>query len=119
MLFDGGYYERARSVLASYREVHFANFLQRLEFLYRKGRILHGLKSYEAALDQYEATIELGKNHSAFYACNAALQAGLIEEKRGNSERARQYFERCLTLNPDDYRTGLHHQAKAGLSRLN
>jgi tetratricopeptide (TPR) repeat protein len=118
LLFDGGYYQRAYNAVASYRTIHFSTGLQQLEFRYRKGRILHGLAQYDAALEEYRATIALGKDYTAFYACNAALQAGLIEEQRGNSRQARQYFEQCLTLNPDDYRTGLHHQAKAGLSRL-
>ncbi len=118
LLYDGGYYQRALDVLAGQPESSLPTFLGRLEYTYRKGRILHGLKKYDEALAQYERTIEQGQNSEAFFACNAALQAGLIEEKRGRKTSARTYFNRCLSLKPEEYRTGLHQQAKAGLSRL-
>jgi hypothetical protein len=60
----------------------------------------------------------MGRDNPAFYACNAALQAGLIEEERGNRSSARRYFQTCLDLEPDEYRVGLHIMAKAGLDRL-
>ncbi|WP_367391876.1 tol-pal system YbgF family protein [Lewinella sp. LCG006] len=118
LLYDGGYYQRALDVLASQAESSLPSFLAKLEYTYRKGRILHGLKKYEEALAQYNRTIEQGQNSEAFFACNAALQAGLIEETRGRKTSARAYFNRCLSLKPDDYSTGLHQQAKAGLSRV-
>jgi len=118
MLYDGGYYTRALAVLAPLREDGFSTFLQRLEYVYRKGRILHGLERYPEALATYNPAIELGQDNAAFFACNAALQAGLIEEKRKNTSNARRYFKQCLNLKPADYRTGLHQQAKAGLSRI-
>jgi tetratricopeptide (TPR) repeat protein len=118
LLYDGGYYTRALTVLAPLREDGFSTFLQRLEYVYRKGRILHGLERYPEALATYNRAIELGRDNAAFFACNAALQAGLIEEKRQNTSNARRYFKQCLSLKPADYRTGLHQQAKAGLSRI-
>jgi tetratricopeptide (TPR) repeat protein len=89
-----------------------------LEHRYRTGRVLGGVKDYAGALSFYERTIAMGWDNPAFYACNAALQAGLIEEERGNRSSARRYFETCLQLEPDEYRTGLHILAKAGLNRL-
>ena len=118
LLYDGGYYQRAYDFFTNYTEEDFSDFLFRLEYTYRRGRILHGLKRYNEAIAQYDRTIELGEESDAFYACNAALQIGMIEEKRGNTVNARRYFNRCLGLKPADYRTGLHQQAKAGLSRV-
>lgn len=118
LLYDGGYYDRALAKLRTSSEDNFSRFEHRLEYIYRKGRVLHGQEAYDDALAQYDRTIELGRDHEAFFACNAALQAGLIQEKRGNTASAIQYFQTCLRLRPDDYRTGLHQQAKAGLSRL-
>ncbi|MEL6393968.1 MAG: hypothetical protein AAFR97_14570, partial [Bacteroidota bacterium] len=60
----------------------------------------------------------LGEEDDSFFACNAALQAGLIEEDRNNRDSARRYFRLCLDLQPDEYRAGLHLQAKAGINRL-
>lgn len=118
LLYDGGYYQRALEELATQSESSLPSFVTQLEYTYRKGRILHGLKKYDEALAQYDRTIEQGQTSEAFFACNAALQAGLIEEKRGRKTSARAYFNRCLSLKPEEYRTGLHQQAKAGLSRI-
>lgn len=117
LLFDGAYYERARSVLDTI-DKGTLNAAERLEHFYRTGRILHGLKEYDGALGFYERTIVEGRAAEQFFACNAALQAGLIEEERGNDRRAREYFELCLDISPSEYKTGLHIQAKAGLNRL-
>lgn len=118
LLYDGGYYSRALSILRAEGEDQFSRFEHRLEYIYRAGRILHGQKAYDEALTQYDRTIGMGRDNEAFFACNAALQAGLIEEKRGRNAKAIAYFRTCLQLRPTDYRTGLHQQAKAGLSRL-
>lgn len=118
LLYDGGYYQRAYNLLANKAEDNFGNQLLKLEYTYRLGRILHGLERYSEALRQYDRTISQGRHNEAFYACNAALQAGLIEEKQGHIANAKRYFKSCLALKPADYRTGLHQQAKAGLSRV-
>lgn len=118
LLYDGGYYERALAVLNSRSESSFDHFEHQLEYVYRKGRILHGQERFDEAIESYDRTIDRGRNHEAFFACNAALKAGLIEEKRNRRSRASYYFRLCLELRPSDYRTGLHQQAKAGLSRL-
>lgn len=118
LLYDGGYYQRALAMLNAQSGSNLASFSERLEYTYRKGRILHGLKRYDDALSLYDQTIGVGQDSEDFFACNAALQAGLIEEKRNRKLNARAYFNRCLELKPADYRTGLHQQAKAGLSRL-
>ena len=43
---------------------------------------------------------------------------GLIYEATGDLPKARAAFERCLSLEPEEYRTGLHQKAKSGLARL-
>ena len=118
LLFDGGYFTRARTELDG---IALASLTadEQLEHRYRTGRVLGGLKDYAGALSFYERTIALGRDDPAFYACNAALQAGLLEEERGNEGAARKYFETCLDIYPAEYRTGLHMLAKAGLDRLN
>ncbi len=118
LLFDGGYYERAREQMETIKADKLPTAELRLEYHYRTGRILHGLHRYDEALAFYQRTIADGRSTQAFFACNAALQAGLIEEKQGRKTRARQYFEQCLAMQPDEYATGLHQQAKAGLVRI-
>ncbi len=117
LLFDGNYCTRARAQLEqiSTDDLSPAEFL---EYLYRTGRVLDGLKEYDNALSFYIATVQNGRKNPAFYACKAALQAGLIEEKRGNTPAAAAHYNTCLDISPAEYKAGLHLLAKAGLSRI-
>lgn len=118
LLFDGGYFQKGHQSLAARPPESFASPEARLEFYYRMGRLLHGLKRYSEAIQYYELAIEKGADSPHFYACNAALQLGLIHESKGEARHARAAFEQCLSLKPEEYRTGLHQKAKAGLARL-
>ncbi|MTB51943.1 hypothetical protein [Lewinella sp. W8] len=117
LLFDGNYCTRARATLNKIDTATLSD-PERLEFTYRTGRVLEGLGDASGALSFYTRTITLGRDEPEFFACKAALQAGLVEERRGNYERAKNYFRDCLSIHPEEYKTGLHLLAKAGLSRM-
>ena len=118
LLFDGGYFQQAFELLEATKVEDYATTQQQLEYNYRLGRICHGMKDYEKALKYYQITIQKGSHEKYFYACNAALQSGNIYEILHDSFKAKRYFEICLSLKPNEYRSGLHQQAKAGLGRL-
>ncbi len=117
LLFDGNYCTRARAQLERI-DVATLTENEKLEYLYRTGRVLDGLDDYDGALSFYQQTVITGRDHPAFYACKSALQAGLIEEKRKNKAAARKHFETCLGISPAEYKIGLHLLAKAGLDRV-
>jgi hypothetical protein len=118
LLFDGGYFQKAYNYLSQKKEENFTQQAEKLEFNYRLGRILQMLKKSNDAIAYFDKTIQSGKNTRYYYACNAALQMGTIYEEYGNTAKAREYYNFCLALNPDDYADGLHSKAKAGLGRL-
>jgi len=118
LLFDGGYMQQAYEVLILMADHDFATEYHQLEYTYRMGRVLHGLKKHNAALLFYQKTIRAGRASPYYFACNAALQSGLIYEETGQNTSARRSFALCLSMKPDEYRTGLHQSAKAGLKRL-
>jgi len=118
LLFDGGFLDRAYALLNGHRESDYSNLKHRLEFSYRKGRIAQKLGKDAEALRAFERTIELGQDAPWYFACRAALEMGIIHEKRGEVAQARAAFERCLALEPEEHQTALHQQAKAGLARL-
>lgn len=117
LLFDGNYCTRARAQLEKI-DAATLDENERLEYYYRTGRVLDGLDDHEGALSFYLQTVRTGRDNPAFYACKSALQAGLIEEKRGNKILARKHFTDCLTISPAAYKTGLHILAKSGLDRV-
>jgi hypothetical protein len=118
LLFDGGYYQRAYDLLKGKSHADFNDLKSQLEFNYRLGRITHQLKLTEEAVHYYNITIEKGRKQSYYFACNSALQLGKLYESLKNYGQAKQNFKKCLEIYPEEYQSGLHQQAKAGLNRL-
>lgn len=118
LLFDGGYYDRAAQLLTETFYNSLTHRSHRLEYLYRKGRILHAQKSYAEALHYYTLTIKAGEHEPYYFACASALQSGLIHETLGAEGAAQRYFMICLQINPESYRSSLHQKARLGLSRI-
>jgi hypothetical protein len=118
LLFDGGYYQRAYDLLKNSEGNYTGKRKFALEYTYRMGRIAHRLGHTDEAIRFYGQTIEQGANEPWFFACNAALQLGLLHEERRDRVNARTAFRRCLAIRPEEYRTSLHTKAQAGLNRL-
>ena len=118
LLFDGGYFQKAYDLLKEKENYTWPNQGLQLEYTYRLGRVLHGMSSWDDALKLYRQTIAVGRESTYYFACNAALQAGLICELRKDYPQAERYFQLCTEMRPNDYRTSLHQSAKAGLGRL-
>ncbi|MEL7117804.1 MAG: hypothetical protein AAFO07_00125 [Bacteroidota bacterium] len=118
LLFDGAYFKKAEAELKKIDFKGLTDQKDQLEFFYRSGRVAHGLKQYSQAVFYYNRTIQLGKFSPYYFACNAALQGGIIYEKQKIYAKSKEYFELCLEIQPSEYRNGLHQQAKAGLDRI-
>ncbi len=118
LLSDGGYHEKAYTLLAQKAYLYNDQSRKTLEFQYRMGRISHALKNYPDALSYYDETISQGKELPYYYACNASLQAGLILESLAKYKNAIHYFEQCLTIKPEEYRSSIHQKAKTALLRI-
>lgn len=118
LLFDGGYYQRANDLIQNMRQAYGNNPKQQLEFTYRMGRISHKLGKAPEAVRYYQQTIDEGAKQPWYFACNAALQLGLLQEEKKAYPEARNAYLRCIDLKPEAYAGGLHAQAKAGLGRI-
>lgn len=117
LLFDGGYYEQAWLELEEINpDILSAD--DRLQYHYRRARILHRQGEEKAAIKAYRKVIEEGKKSPWHYACNSALQLGLIYEKSGQTYEARTFFEQCLEMKPEHYRRSIHQKALAGVARV-
>ena len=117
LLFDGGAFDRALTTATSIQRTALSPDHE-LEYTYRLGRIYHALQRHEEALRYYDETITSGSSAQQYYACNAALQAGLIHEAHQRYDLAAQYYRTCLSLRPSDYQSSLHQKAKSGLNRI-
>lgn len=117
LLNDGGYHREALNVLAGKTSNDFTADDERLEFMYRVGRIYDDLGKDDEAIKAYESAINFGKNRTEYYAARAALQTAMIYEKRGNFSKAIAFYEQCINMDNHDFKDSLDQKAKAGLSR--
>jgi tetratricopeptide (TPR) repeat protein len=117
LLDDGGYFSDALQVLRGMDPSEFRDPVERCEYTYRLGRIYDGLGRGDEALDAYQRTIRLGENLKEYYAARAALQAGYINEQRGDKAKAIGLYEKCLSMQDHDYKNSLDQRAKAGIAR--
>lgn len=118
LLFDGGYYKRAYDLMAGAESKYYSVHKQNLEYHYRMGRITQKMGKTQDAIRYYNQAMELGGKDPWYFACNAALQLGLLYEEKRDAGNARAAFNRCLAIKSEEYAGSMHSQAKAGLSRL-
>ncbi|MFZ4399146.1 MAG: tetratricopeptide repeat protein [Bacteroidales bacterium] len=119
VLCDGGYYQQALKILdGSNQLLQLRTTKDSLGFLYRMGRIYQEWEKTDAALPYYESVIRNGDDKPWYFACNAALQLGLIYESHKEITKARLYYKRCIGMSPKEYKNSLHAKAKAGLRRI-
>lgn len=115
LLFDGGYYQRAKHELDGFAA---AGNNEELEYTYRLGRIYHNWDKIAEAIPFYLETIKAGDKSRSYFAANAALQLGMIYEQRSDFSQARLYYSKVLDMNFDEYRFSISNKAQAGLNRI-
>ena len=119
LLFDGGYYEKALAAITSSKTTGFLkNSKDSLEFSYRIGRIYHEWGKTETAIPFYLKTVEDGSKSTYYFAANAALQLGIIYEKKENFIKAAEYYELAQSMENKEYKNSINQKAKAGLNRI-
>ena len=119
LLFDGGYHQKAlKSLKKIDNPMLFSNSNYIIEYFYRKGRIYDEMQNISLAKENYQKTIDFGRNTNYFFAAKSALQLGLIHEKNGNISKAEYFFNECIAMENHEYEQSLEQKAKAGLNRL-
>jgi tetratricopeptide (TPR) repeat protein len=118
LYYDGGYYDQALALLTQSLYDGLTQHGHRLEFLYRKGRVLQAKKDFAEALHYYSLTIATGQYEKYYYACSAALQSGVIHENLGSQGSAAKFYYLCLDMTPATYASSLHQKARMGLNRI-
>ena len=76
------------------------------------------MQKISLAKENYQKTIDLGRNTNYFFAAKSALQLGIIYEKNANNTKAVFYFNECIAMEDHEYEQSLEQKAKAGLNRL-
>ena len=118
LLTEGGYYTTALTRLLAINAASLANTSDALEYAYRLGKAYDETGDAGNAVQYYQRTINTGKGQKDQFAARAALQMGLLYEKRRQTNEALQYFRLCLSMKHHDFQSSIDQQAKAGVNRL-
>lgn len=117
LLCDGGYAGEALQLLAGKTREMFADDGDKLEWVYRMGRIYDELGKPEIALKYYDQAFQEGRHRTEYFAARSALQSGMLWEKLGQPFKALQAYRNCISLKGYDYENSIEQKARAGLQR--
>lgn len=116
LLSDGFYYTEALDILEK-MDSTFLEDTDQLEYVYRYARVLQGLSKTKEAIGYFDSVINKGKDDNRYFACNAALQNGIIYQEI-NVSKSKEYLELCLNIKPGEHRNSLHQKARSWLQKL-
>lgn len=115
---DGGYYENARAVLDKIAQGDLSAKKEKVEYYYRRARLEHGTKHFDASKIFYQQVIDMAGNESWYFAPNASLQMGYLFLDEKNEARAKEYFKKALSYKHHEYKNSIDSKAKTALNRL-
>jgi len=119
LLSDGAYFSKAiEEITNKDTDLNLRNSKDSIEYLYRLARIYHEWGKIELAIPYYETVIKNGEQKPWYFAANSALLLGVIYENMNKKNIARLYFQKCLLIEPQEYKGSIHAKAKSGLKRL-
>lgn len=116
---DGGYYQKADSLIQILDKQTDISDYERLELVYRKARFYHLQGNTDDALIQYREVIsDADLIAETYYGPNSFLQIGYLMREQGDIESARMYFNRVLSFRKHPYKSSLDSKAKIALRQL-
>mgnify|MGYP000207959370 CR=1 FL=1 len=117
LLSDGGYQNQAIQVIAGKNSKDFNTDADRTEFAYRLGRIYDLMGQSDQAIPFYKSAIEKGQALKEYFASRAALQLGIIFEKKGDFAKAIYFFNTCIDMKNHAFKNSIDQKAKSGIQR--
>jgi hypothetical protein len=118
ILFDGGYYTRALQVMTKIDLDKLDRSNDRVEFMYRLGRIYQRTNNFPQAINSYEKTIQYGAELPEYFAASACFELGKIYELKKDYDKSLLYLNKSKTFKNHSYRTSLNQKAKAAINRV-
>jgi hypothetical protein len=116
---DGGYYDKAWDIINQLSEKEVNTPKDRIEFFYRKARILDKQGKSKQAEVFYQETILRAGNMPYYFAPNSALHLGyLYRDVFKDKNLAKIYFKKVLSYTHHEYKSSLDHKAKTALKTI-
>ena len=110
---DGGFYERADSVIGIYS----GPTDEQVEFQYRQARLYQKRDEYPQAMALYKKVINTQTDND-YYAPNSALILGLHYTKLHTRDSAEKYLNMARDYRNHPYETSIEAKAEAALNRI-
>ena len=118
-LYDGGYFNRAISILKNLEVMPDLPPHLRIELHYRLGRVYHATEKFDQALSRYESCVSFSPEKEYLYLKVYALYyKGEILRKSGDLENARKAFDEALKADDYFYQNGLQNRCKIALDEV-
>lgn len=111
---DAGEFNKAQNLILMHENEEW-NSTERLEFTYRKARLLHKQGNYDNAIKTYVKVISLDNKDGYYYIPNACLQLGYIYKSQNMPGEARVYFKKVLDYSDYQYERSIKNKAKTAL----
>lgn len=125
LLIEGGYPERAKTVLLSIDTNSMTAIADRAEYYFRLGRVHEEVGQQQGAsaqlktaLAHYRQAVSIGNGRKEQFAARAMLHTGKIYEELGMHAEAVAAYNDCLEMPAHDFQNSIDQQAKSGLNRL-
>lgn len=115
---DGGYYDEAKKLVSSVDISTLQSAKEKTEFVYRRGRLFHKIRTTHEAIISYIETIEKQGEANWYFAPNACLQLGYIYESQQQWSESKKYFEKALSYKKHEYKNSIDSKAKSALAQL-
>lgn len=114
---DGGYLQEANHFLDQINIHDLLTLKDKIEYLYRKGRVLQMLKMEKNAAEYYLKVVVSQKGENYYFAPNSCLQLGYMYAE-SQPAKARMYFKKVLDYADYEYENGIKEKAKIALKKL-
>lgn len=118
VLSDGSYFDKALAIVNTIQPEKLTRTRDKIEYYYRKARILDEQGNAADAVKNYLLTIQKGEAYNYYFTANACIKLANIFERQQKKANAIQYYKKAIELEKDEYTNSIEAEAKAGLNRL-
>ena len=118
--FDGKYYDKAWKLWQQVEVQQLGHVKHKLEYNYRKARLLQETNQSTNAIKQYLLVVQEGKNLPYYYAAYSSVFIAQLYEERKDIKAAQLYYLKAKNefKANQEYTQTINQKAKAGLKRL-
>ena len=117
-LEKGGYFSAAAEKLKSYKFSLQHPVPDKLNYMLLNGKVALDLHDTINATGYFKEVIAIGEKERYYFACEAALNLGMIYEMQNDLQNSRYYYKLCDNLYNSDYYESILDKAEKGLERV-